>query len=98
MHFVDNLLIKYMKSSFTLHQQIIQTMETKTDHRTNQDLNTQAKNMFIRVYERINGTNLYGYLPLPSVGNEYVRTKIECISICDKYSDDRLKAEFKRNF
>ena len=87
-----------MKSLFTLHQQIIQTMETKKDQRSNLDLSAQAKNMFIRVYERVNGTNLYGFLPHKSVGQEYQKAKTECISICERYSDERLKEEYIRNY
>lgn len=73
-------------------------METKKDLRSNLDISNQAKNMFIRVYEQLNGVNVYGYLPDKSVGDPYQRTKRECISICIRYEDKRLQEEYERNF
>jgi hypothetical protein len=71
-------------------------METTKDKRSNLDISVQAKNLFLQVYEQNNGTNLYGFIP--SVGQEYHIAKKECISICDRYSDNRLKDEFIRNY
>lgn len=72
-------------------------METKQDKRSNLDISKQAKHLFIQVYESKNGINLYGFIPSVG-GQEYAIAKRECISICDKYSDDRLKEEFNRNY
>jgi hypothetical protein len=72
-------------------------METTKDKRTNLELSNQAKNLFIQVYESKNGTNLYGFIPSVG-GQEYHIAKKECISICDRYSDNRLKDEFIRNY
>ena len=72
-------------------------METTTDKRSNLDLSKQAKNLFMQIYESKNGMNLYGFLPMGG-GQEYSIAKRECISICDRYKDTRLKDEFIRNY
>ena len=72
-------------------------MVRKMDNRTNLDLSNQAKHLFIQVYESQNAINLYGFIPSVG-GQEYAIAKRECITICDKYSDDRLKEEFNRNY
>jgi hypothetical protein len=63
-------------------------------------LNKQAKSMFIRVYENVNGTNLYGYMPDKSFRNDvtYQKALNRCKQICRTYKDIPLLEEYKRNF
>lgn len=65
--------------------------------RTQLQLNTQAKNLFVLTYERYIGVNLYGNLPMRTDQN-YARIKRECITICDRWNDVELKKEIETNF
>lgn len=93
---VENLLIQYVKNIFTLHPRNNKQMENLQDLRTNEDLNKQAKKMLINVYEQMFGLKLNGFMPLRNF--EFKKAVIECISICDRYEDQRLKYEYIRNF
>lgn len=66
--------------------------------RTQLQLNQQAKNLLMQVYEQLVGVNCYGHCPLPSADINYKKAKQKCISMCDRYNDIELKEEFQRNF
>jgi len=69
-----------------------------TPTRTQVQLNRQASQMLMRVYEDIAGQNLYGHCPMPSKSTYYRKAFQKCISICDQYNDSELRAEYERNF
>ena len=67
--------------------------------RTQSEINTQAKHLFINIYERMHGVNLYGVLPMKELANrEYKKVKAECIAIAIRYEDAQLIDEFRLNF
>jgi hypothetical protein len=93
---VDNLYCIFVQSILILHQEIRQTM---IPQRTQLQLNNQARNLFISIYERAYGVNLHGILPQRDVANqEYRKTKAECIAIATRYEDEALRKEFELNF
>ena len=69
-----------------------------TPTRTQVQLNKQASQMLIMVYENIAGQNLYGHCPMPSKSTYYKKAFQRCLTICDQYNDSELRAEYERNF
>lgn len=66
-------------------------------HRTQHQINQQAKDLFIRVYESKISVNLHGNIPLKTdLDYHYIRK--ECITIADRYGDEALVHELKLNF
>lgn len=74
-------------------------METiKKDHRTNLEVNEQAKILFKNVYTQITGNPTSNkFLPFAMDYKVYQQIKIECISIAKRYDDTRLEREIKNN-
>lgn len=95
---MDKLLIHFVKTLFTLHQQF-ETMETQNnDHRTNLQVHEQAKTLFKNVYTQITGNpTSEKFLPFAMDYKVYQQIKIECLSIAKRYEDLRLEKEIQNN-
>jgi hypothetical protein len=69
-----------------------------TPDRTKEGLIKQAENMLIRVYEQVNWTNLYGYVPRNYNSQDYQKAVRKCMTICRKYKDTELLNTYKEYF
>lgn len=67
--------------------------------RTQHELNQQAKNLIISIYEQKFGVNLYGVCPSKDLANrEYYNAKLEALSVAHRYDDIELMEEIELNF
>ena len=90
--------IVYIKLSDIYLQTINQLKDMTTPTRNQVQLNKQASQMLMRVYEDIAGQNLYGHCPMPSKSIYYRKAYQKCLTICDRYNDSELRQEYERNF